>query len=148
MKIAALLLMALVTQDTEYDQIKNKLEAMKISVDFQETPVADAVEYIRKATDLNIVVDDRIIWADKNTVTLKVKNLSVKSILKLMVHELGMSAVYKAGVIYIAPKGGVWTKMVTQIYELRDLVLKVEDFEAPKVELSYGQSGIALIGWW
>src|SRR5439155_9715605 len=68
-------------------------------------------------------------------VTLRVKDLTLKSCLKLMLSSRELTATYKEGVILIVPKGKADKAVYLQIYDVRDLLVKIQDFAGPKVEL-------------
>ena len=42
---------------------------------------------------------------------------------------------YKEGVVLIVPKGKIDKAVTLQLYDVRDLLVKIQDFAGPKVEL-------------
>ena len=124
--------------DPRRQEVVNKLNTMRLTVDFKDNTLDDALTYIRDFSGLNIVVDAEVgqkASADQLKVTLHVKDLLLKSCLKLMLNARDLTAIYKEGVILIVPKGRADKNVYLQIYDVRDLLVKLQDFAGPKVEL-------------
>ena len=124
--------------DPQKSEILNKLNSMRVSVDFKDQTLDDALGFLRDFSGLNLVVDAEVytkLPEDQLKVTLRVKDLLLKSTLKLMLNSKELTATYKDGVILIVPKGKVDKAVALQIYDVRDLLVKIPDFVGPKVEL-------------
>ena len=124
--------------DPRRQEVVSKLNTMRITVDFANTTLEEAVSYLRDFTGLNIVVDAEVYKnqsEDQLKVTLKVKDLLLKSVLKLMLNSRELTAMYKEGVLLIIPKGKIDKSVTLQLYDVRDLLVKIQDFPGPKVEL-------------
>ena len=124
--------------DPRRQEVLNKLNTMRVTVDFTNTSLEEAVGYLRDFTNLNIIVDAEVYKnqsEDQLKVTLKVKDLLLKSVLKLMLNSRELTAMYKEGVVLIVPKGKIDKAVSLQLYDVRDLLVKIQDFAGPKVEL-------------
>lgn len=124
--------------DPQKAEILNKLNTMRITVDFKDQTLDDALGFLRDFSGLNLVVDAEVytkVSEDQLKVTLRVKDLLLKSTLKLMLSSRDLTATYKEGVILIVPKGKVDKVVALQIYDVRDLLVKIPDFVGPRVEL-------------
>jgi len=124
--------------DPRKAEVVRKLSSMKISMDFVDRPMEEVLSFLRDFSGLNIVVDAEVsqsLGEDQLKVTMRVKELTLKSVLKLMLSSKNLTATYKEGVILIVPKGKVDKAVVLQIYDVRDLLVKIPDFVGPKVEL-------------
>jgi len=122
----------------------NRINTMRVSVDFTNSPLEEAVGFLRDFTGLNILVDAEVYKnqsEDQLKITLKVKELSLKSVLKLMLGSRELTAMYKEGVILVVPKSKVDKAVTLQLYDVRDLLVKIQDFVGPKVELASPQKG-------
>ena len=76
--------------DDRGDSVR-KLETMKITVYFEDVKLPEAVDYLRDVTGLNLVVLPRAMEKDgESKVRLKVKDLSVKSVLRLLLASRGL----------------------------------------------------------
>lgn len=148
MLAAAILAMAAQEGGSDPDPRKaeavNKLGTMRVSVDFSSTPLEEAVAFLRDFTGLNILVDAEVARnksEDQLKVTLKVKDLLLKSVLKLMLAARDLTAMYKEGVILVVPRAKVDQAVSLQLYDVRDLLVKIQDFPGPKVELVSPKAG-------
>ena len=124
--------------DPRKQEVVNRLNTMRISIDFANNTLEEAVGFLRDFTGLNIVVDAEVYKTkseDQLKITLKVKDLLLKSALKLMLNARELTAMYKEGVILIVPMGKLDKSVSLQLYDVRDLLVKIQDFPGPKVEL-------------
>jgi hypothetical protein len=124
--------------DPRKQEVLNKLNTMRVTVDFTNTTLEEAISYLRDFTSLNIIVDAEVYKSqteDQLKITLKVKDLLLKSVLKLMLTSRELTAMYKEGVVLIVPKGKIDKAVTLQLYDVRDLLVKIQDFAGPKVEL-------------
>ncbi len=130
--------------DPRKAEILRKLNSMRVSVDFTASPLDEALGFLRDFSGLNIVIDTEVsqkLSEDQLKVTLKVKDLLLKSVLKLMLSNRELTAVYKEGVLLVVPKGRMDKSVTLQIYDVRDLLVKIQDFPGPKVELVSPSAG-------
>ena len=137
---------ALAQESTEIDPRKaealSKLNNMRVTVDFKDNSLDEALGFLRDFSGLNLVVDAEV--AQKNPdlkVTLRVKDLLLKSCLKLLLSGPNLTATYKDGVILIVTKDKVDKAVTLQIYDVNDLLVKIQDFAGPRVELVSPQAG-------
>jgi type II secretory pathway component GspD/PulD (secretin) len=130
--------------DQRKAEVVNKLNSMRVSVDFSNTSLEEAVSFLRDFSGLNIIVDAEVYQKqseDQLKITLKVKDLLLKSVLKLMLSARDLTAMYKEGVLLVVPKGKIDKSVTLQLYDVRDLLVKLQDFPGPKVELTSPQKG-------
>lgn len=124
--------------DARKAEIVNKLNNQRVSVDFKDSSLEDALSFLRDFSGLNIVLDGEVaqkVSPEQLRVTLKVNDLLLKSVLKLMLSPRDLTAMYKEGVLLILPKGKVDAAVTLQMHDVRDLLFKLQDFQGPKVEL-------------
>lgn len=114
-----------------------KLNTMKVTVDFHDVALAEAVDYLREVTGLNMLVSSKVTekYADLK-VTLKVRDLTVKSALKLMLHGRDLTATYRDGAVVILPQEDLQSAVEIRMYDVRAQMVKIQDFPGPKVELA------------
>ncbi|MBI3855187.1 MAG: hypothetical protein HY293_05800 [Planctomycetes bacterium] len=132
------------TTDPRKAEVINKLNTMRVSVDFANQSLEEAIAFLRDFTGLNIIVDAEVYKnqsEEQLKVTLKVKDLLLKSVLKLVLSSRELTAMYKEGVVLVVPKGKVDKAVSLQLYDVRDLLVKIQDFAGPKVELVSPQKG-------
>jgi len=96
----------------------------------------EAVDYLRDITGLNLVILPKAMEKDGEApIRLKVKELSVKSVLKLLLNNRGLTATYRDGALVILPKEELTIDVTMRIFDVRALQVKIQDFAGPKVEL-------------
>ncbi len=137
-------------RDPRHAEVVNKLGSMRVSVDFQDMALEEALAFLSDFSGLNIVLDGEVTQKfspDQLKVTLRVKDLLLKSCLKLLLNGRGLTATYRDGVLLVVPKEKVDQAVTLQIYDVRDLLVKLQDFPGPQVELvSPGAQGGLLTG--
>ena len=122
--------------DDRGDSIR-RLETMKITVDFEDVKLPEAVDYLRDVTGMNLVVLPKAMEKDgESKIRLKVKDLSVKSVLKLLLSTRGLTATYRDGAIVIVPKEDLQDSTTLRMFDVRALQVKIQDFIGPMVELT------------
>ena len=84
--VAAILAMSMAARADDFrGETVRKLDTMKVSVDFEDVKLPEALDYLRDFTGLNLVVLPKAMEKDADTkIRLKVKDLSVRSVLKLL----------------------------------------------------------------
>lgn len=136
--LAAILATALAAWagDTREDAAR-RLETMKISVDFEDVKLPEAVDYLRDITGLNLVLLPKAMDKDAETkIRLKVRDLSVKSVLKLVLAPRGLGATWRDGAVVILPREDLQDSTTVRMFDVRALQVKIQDFMGPKVELT------------
>ncbi len=136
--------------DARAQEIRGKLAGFKITLEFEDTPLMDVLDFVRDAAGIDIVVDPRVREADPGDamrVTFKVRDLPLRSALKLLLETKGLTTTIRDGVLVVLAAADLDREVVTRIYDVRDLLLKIEDYQAPRIELKpagTGESGIVL----
>ncbi len=131
-------------------EIQGKLAHFKITLEFEDSPLIDVLDFIRDAAGIDIVVDPRVREAnpaDEMRVTFKVRDLPLRSALKLLLETKGLTTTIRDGVLVVLAAADLDREVVTRIYDVRDLLLKIEDYQAPRIELKpagTGEAGIVL----
>lgn len=114
-----------------------KLETMRVTVDFENAKLPEAIDYLRDVTGLNLVLLPRAMEKDgESPIRLKVKDLSVKSVLKLLLASHGLTAAYRDGAIVVLPKEDLQEMTTMRLFDVRALQVKIQDFAGPQVELT------------
>src|SRR6185503_11373125 len=127
--------------DPDILAINRKLDTMKIDLAFENTKLEDILAFIRDFSGLNILLDAAVrdkVDPDK-PVTFKVKDLVLKNVLKLLLSQFNLDyhITEEKVVLLTDPKkagGG-------NVLDIRDILVKLQDFAGPKVELVSPQKG-------
>jgi hypothetical protein len=134
--IATMLALALV-QDAAREDAVRKLSAQRVTVDFDGVKLGDALDFLRDATGLNLVLLPSASAKDADQpVKLKAKDLPVKSVLKLMLHGRGLALTWRGGALAVVPVEEMQDAVVMRIYDVRSHLLRLEDFAGPVMELT------------
>ncbi len=126
------------TPNPAKDEIVNRLATQLVTVDFKDVTFEEAIAFIRDTSGLNIVIDAEAssqVAEGQSRVTLKVKDVILKSVLRLMLDPRDLTGVFKEGVLVIMPKGKAVSSMTIQMYDVRDMFMLIADFPGPVVEL-------------
>jgi len=119
------------------DDAARKLETLKVTVDFDNVKLPEAIDYLRDVNGLNLVLLPKAMEKDGDApIRLKVKDLTVKSVLKLLLNSRGLTASYRDGALAILPKEDLQSSTAMRIFDVRALQVKIQDFDGPIVELT------------
>ena len=110
--------------------LEAKLE-QAISCDFEDTPLRDVTAFIREKADLNIVIDPNVLAEREHLVTLKVRDVTVKSMLNMLMTLTRLKYVLKDRAVYIADaeRAARAAPQYLRIYDVRDLLVTYEAVE-------------------
>ncbi|HUU59225.1 MAG TPA: hypothetical protein VMZ50_06760 [Phycisphaerae bacterium] len=121
-------------------------------MEFNKTPVSEVIAFLRAVSGLNIHVNWRSLAQvnidEETPVTLKVKDVSLKKALDLVVDHLSadrdkLERVYwvvEENVITMATGTAMNTTLKTKVLDVADLLVVTRDFRGPKVNLE-GSAG-------
>ncbi|HEY3227423.1 MAG TPA: hypothetical protein VGK61_10575 [Planctomycetota bacterium] len=133
----------------EIRKVKDRLASMRITLDFQNAKLEDVIAYFQEYSGLNFHLDAEVAKAGEEParVTIKLKDVSLKTALKLVLNPRDLGCVYRDGVLLITSKARLGGMTVTRVYDVRDLLFRIRDFPGPRVELvAPGGAGAALAG--
>ena len=121
--------------DSREDSV-HKLETMKVTVDFQDVRLSDAMDYLRDVTGLNFVLLPKALEKEGDSkLRLKVKDLTVKSVLKLLLSSRGLTVSWRDGALVVLPKEDLQDTTMLKMIDVRSLMVKLQDFAGPRVDL-------------
>lgn len=128
-------------QDPANRDVDRKISTMRLSVEFQDTPLRDVIELIRQTADINAILDREV--DPSVAVTFKVRDITLKTMLNyiLRAHELGY--VISEGILQIVPIEKARAKVQLKIYDVQDLVAPLRDM--PGREITFGDDGIQFV---
>jgi hypothetical protein len=124
--------------DETKSRIMTRLETTKISLDFKDTSLDEVVDFLHEVTQLNFVLSKGVREKTRGgdlKIDVKLADVQLKSALKLVLEMNSLTVVYKEGVLLIETKEERGNEIEMKMYDIRDLMLKIEDFAAPTIEL-------------
>lgn len=98
----------------------------KLSVDFEGASLEDVLSYIREVTGVNMGLTAEV-RADTDPVYLNLTDVTVESILELVLEPRGFGYAVKPGDILYVRKGRLGEDLQVRVYDVRDLLLSNED---------------------
>ncbi len=124
------------------------LQSKRIPVKFEETPLEAALNFVQTVSQLNVDVD----WASLEdqgidrgtTVNLNLTNVTLETVLNRVVEKVsppgdsqgGAGWTINDGVVNIASKQVINRQRTLAIYDIRDLIVEVPDYDnAPELDL-------------
>jgi len=145
MAIILALALPLAAQDNKRDEYQSKLTSLRVSLDFKDAPIDAVIDYLREIADMNIFLDQKV--REKNlTLSIKVTEISLKSVLSLVLKPHGCDTMFRDGVLMVMTKEDIADRLTRmEIYDCRDILYPVQDF--PGVDIDLSSTGIgATIG--
>ncbi|MEN8148352.1 MAG: hypothetical protein ABFS86_00930 [Planctomycetota bacterium] len=118
--------------------LSNRLREEKIGFTFDETPLPEAIEFIRGVKNLNIVIDGEIESdLEGAPVSLSVNELELSAALNLLLKLAGPEYTYtlKNGVVYITNQEGARGEATLRVHPVGDLTIQLTNFIAPDLVL-------------
>jgi type II secretory pathway component GspD/PulD (secretin) len=136
--VAALSCGVAAAQDNMKSEYEGKLSNIKVTLDFQNAPLDQVVDYLREISGMNIFVDQKV--RDKQLViSIKVNEISLRSIFSLMLKPHNCDILFKDGVLQLMTKEDVADKtMKMEIYDCRDILYPVQNFPGIEMDLNAG----------
>jgi type II secretory pathway component GspD/PulD (secretin) len=137
-----LALAALAQQDPAQVETESKLANLKITLDFKDAPLEQVVDYLREISGINVFVDAKV--AEKQIrISLKVTEISLKSIFALMLRPHGCETMFREGVLMLMTKEDVADRTVKmELYDCRDILYPIAHFPGVDIQLAVDQAGV------
>lgn len=126
-------------------EIANQLE-QEITLDFQDTDLADVVAFLQKVTNANIILDTRAAAAAPPPVTLKVERMKLRFVLDFVMKITGLKYILRDEAILISNAEGTRGDLFMKIYDIRDLTHPMTSFPGPNLTIpAPGEQGSTLL---
>ena len=127
-------------------------EALKspTQLEFIETPLSDVIDYLKDYHDIEIQLDkksldDMSIGTD-TPVTKNLKGVSLRSALRLMLREMGLTYVIQDEVLLITTPEQAETRLTTKVYPVADLVVPINSSSLMGMAMMGGMMGGGMMG--
>jgi hypothetical protein len=132
-------------QDHVREQIESKLANIKVTLDFKDAPLDTVIDYLRELSDINIFEDTKV--REKNlSVSLKVSEITLRSVLSLILKPHQCDTMFKDGVLMVMTKDDVVDRSIKmQIYDCRDILYPIQDFPGIDIDLNPSAIGILTV---
>ena len=120
-------------------EIENKLRGLRITLDFKNATLQAVADYIREIADVNLVVSNKV-EGKGDDISIKVQDISLKSVLSLVLKPKGLTYVIRDGVLMLTTIEDANEDVIMEIYDVRDLLYPIKDF--PGVDISLASDSI------
>src|SRR5688572_5978130 len=136
--------------DPEVLALNRQLDTIKMDLDFQNQRLEDMIAYIREFTGLNIFIEQNL--GDKfdpsKQVTFRVRGIVLRTAMKLMLDQFELDyTIDESRIIKVTTRDKAGGRAVPELHDIRDILVRIQDFAGPKVELTApGGAGAALAG--
>ncbi|MEW6355298.1 MAG: hypothetical protein AB1696_03155 [Planctomycetota bacterium] len=97
----------------------------RMSVDFDKTPIRDAVAFVRAQTGLNIIVSPDI--PEDATITFSARDMALRNILNWIGHFANAGYVLKNQALLIAPNETILAEQSIEMFDVRTFTLSLID---------------------
>lgn len=113
------------------------LNNTRVELNFDDTKLPDAIEWLHISTGVNFIIDQPVLDAGTDTgALLKVQSVTAKGALELVSTVYGVQYVVRDGVVTIITKETAKGGEYIEIYDVRDLINKVASFPSSDFNLS------------
>ena len=115
-----------------------RLERIRVTVKFADTPFADTVEYIRRVAGFNVIVSP--VLQNKGMegirpITMTLTDVTLKQLTELVAQFSATKFKLDAGVLQFTTPEDARGKPVLHIYSIADLTMRLRNFPGPDVNL-------------
>lgn len=132
------------SSESEEDRaLRKKLRDRVPSLEFDNIPFADVVDFLREYSGVNIWVNWRAMEAagiDRTQpVSVDLTDISLEKGLELILDDVGGGVVeisynISDGVVTISTREDLNRNTITRVYEIRDLIVRIPNFEGDRVD--------------
>lgn len=117
-------------------EIRKKL-ARRVSFEFVDTPLSEALQFLNSLTKVNIILDPKVAaeGADKTPITLRVQDMEMETALKWILRLAELEYDLRNQAVFITKKANLAGGAELEIYDIRDLTTTVADFPGPRIDV-------------
>jgi type II secretory pathway component GspD/PulD (secretin) len=115
-------------------EINNQLE-QEVTLDFQDHDLVDVVAFLQKITNVNIVLDPKVVAAAPPPVNLRVEAMKLRYVLEFIMKLTGLSYTLRDEAIYITNAEGLRGDVFMKLYDIRDLTHAMASFPGPDLDI-------------
>lgn len=122
--------------------VMDKLKSMRLSFEWEDTPLREVVNFLREATGLNFLFDS---GADpEQTVTFSVRDITIDAMLKYILQPLDLTYYVEEGIVHISDSETFATKQVKlEVFDVQDITFRLVDM--PGREITFGDTGVQMV---
>ena len=123
--------------------VRKKLTAVQRKLEFTGVPFEQVIEFMRDISGVSIHVRWGAleqVGVDKDTpVNIKLTDVPIEKALRVILADVGgltpLAYVIDEGIITISTKDDLSQQTVVRVYDIRDLIIRIPNFEGPDIDL-------------
>lgn len=115
-------------------EIKNQLE-QEVTLDFADHDLVDVLAFLQRITNVNIVLDPKVVAASPPPVTLRVEAMKLRYVLEFIMKLTGLNYTLRDEAIYISNAMGLRGDVFMKLYDIRDLTHAMASFPGPDLDI-------------
>lgn len=115
-------------------EINNQLE-QEVTLNFQDTDLGEVVDFLQKITNVNIVLDPKVVAATPPPVTLRVDQMKLRFVVDFIMKLTGLSYTLRDEALYITNAEGLRGNVFMKLYDIRDLTHAMASFPGPDLDI-------------
>ena len=108
----------------------------KVTFDFVDTSLDEAVAFLRQVSGVTIIVDPKVMAAGPANINLRVTDMNLDLALDWILRLANLEKVLKDHAIYISTPDRLQEAAELRIYDISDLTQSIPDFPGPELQLS------------
>ncbi len=125
------------TEEPWVQVLRDRLDEV-VTVNFEDTPLEDAIAFLRNQTGVNFIIANEIFESDPPPITLRATNMKLRTALKWILEVTDLKMAIRDEAIFISTED-VRGDILLRMYDISDLTSPVRDF--PGLELAYNAAG-------
>jgi len=123
--------------------IRKKLQR-KVSFEFVDTPLADAVEFLRHLANVTMIIDPKVLAAQPPQINLRVTDMNLDLALEWILKLAELEYALQDNAIFISKPQTLLPQVEMRIYDVSDLTQSIQDFPGPEFQITVaGDKGAA-----
>jgi hypothetical protein len=125
------------------DRVTSAKMGQALTVDFRDTPLAEAIDFVRVTTKINIVIAPAVLVRSPS-ITIKASNMRVGNVLHWITTLSNTHYGFLHGALYISDQP-IREASTTRLYDVSDMTMPIRDFPGPELALNSSPNGGLII---
>jgi len=118
----------------EIREIKRRLNTVRINLDFDDRPLSEVIDFIKRLVQINIKIDSDV-DPEETKVTLRLNDALLKDALELIMENTGLAYTFRNNLLVITVKEKAIGTPVFKIYNVTDILSRVRNFPGPTLDI-------------
>jgi len=124
-----------VREETWKSDIRKRL-LRKVTFEFVDTPLPDAIEFLRGLAGVTMIVDPKVLAGGAPSINLRVTDMSLDLALEWILKLAELEYALKDSAIFISKPANLQEAVELRIYDVSDLTATIPDFPGPEFQIT------------